>query len=99
MKTSTKIVSGFFFAMAASAAYKILKSEQDQAKLKEKLTQVQGQVQDVLDKANAIVTPYVEQAKTSIASSKDALSDSITNQDDSEQQDIEIEEQDLDLEK
>lgn len=99
MKTSTKIVSGFFFAMAASAAYKMLKSEQDQAKLKEKLTQVQGQVQDVLDKANAIVTPYVEQAKTSIASSKDVLSDSITNQDDNEQQDIEIEEQDLDLEK
>ncbi|MCK8638521.1 hypothetical protein [Fructobacillus fructosus] len=99
MKASTKVVAGFFFAMAASATYKVLKSEQDQDKLKAKLDQVQGQVQDVIDKANAAVSPYVEQAKASYASSKSVLSDSISGQDEDAQPDIEIEEQDLDLEK
>ncbi|MDD9138695.1 hypothetical protein H7198_03645 [Fructobacillus sp. CRL 2054] len=99
MKATTKFLAGFLFAMGASAAYKVAKSEQKQEELKNKLNHVQGQVQDMVEKATEAVSPYVEKAKVSYQESRDALTDSVSAQDEAAQPDIEIEEKDLDLQK
>ncbi|MBS9337811.1 hypothetical protein [Fructobacillus parabroussonetiae] len=99
MKASTKVLAGFLFAMGASAAYKLSKSEQDQENLKAKLNDVQSQLADMVDKASTAVQPYIEQAKASYVSSKEALSDSVVPSEDDNQEDIELEETDLDLNK
>ncbi|MBS9335427.1 hypothetical protein LQZ24_02510 [Fructobacillus sp. M1-13] len=99
MKTPTKVMAGFLFAFGASAVYKLSKSEKDQENLKKKLGQAQEQLQDMMEKASQKVAPYVDQAKASISSSKEALADSVAQMDDEEDEDIEIEEKDLDLNK
>ncbi|MBS9336296.1 hypothetical protein [Fructobacillus papyrifericola] len=99
MKASAKVLAGFLFAMGASAAYKLAQSERDQENLKKKLNDVQSQVQDMVEKASSAVAPYLEQAKASYSSSKEALSDSVAAHEDDDQEDIELEEKDLDLNK
>ncbi|GAP02999.1 hypothetical protein FPFC_031850 [Fructobacillus pseudoficulneus] len=94
-KSSKGVVAGFLFAMGATAAYKLMQSNERQEEVKVRIRAGKDQAKEITERLQQALSPYLEKAKSTLDEKKADLANQVVDQEENSREDIELKAADL----